>query len=143
MGKWVNIRWDAGDVSRMYVYDVKSGAKICEAYAAELLEFGDRVSEAALEALHRRKNRNKTLVREFLEERRMPPELRMDAEAAVVGRLDLTIQAARPQKVVSLPMDKEFRGELAASRKKKAEAGDEFLAAKAESALTKLRAMNG
>ena len=66
-----------------------------------------------------------------------------DAEAAVVGRLDLTIQAARPQKVVSLPMDKEFRGELAASRKKKAEAGDEFLAAKAESALTKLRAMNG
>ena len=143
VGKWVNIRWDAGDVSRMYVYDVKSGAKICEAYAAELLEFGDRVSEEALEALHRRKNRNKTLVREFLEERRMPPELRMDAEAAVVGRLDLTIQAARPQKVVSLPMDKEFRGELAASRKKKAEAGDEFLAAKAESALTKLRAMNG
>jgi len=54
----------------------------------------------------------------------MPPELRMDAEAAVVGRLDLTIQAARPQKVVSLPMDKEFRGELAASRKKKAEGGE-------------------
>ena len=103
----------------------------------------DMSPEEALEAMHRRKNRNKTLVREFLEERRMPPELRMDAEAAVVGRLDLTIQAARPQKVVSLPMDKEFRGELAASRKKKAEAGDEFLTAKAESALTKLRAMNG
>lgn len=33
--KWVNIRWDVGDVTRLYVY-AESGKKVCEAYSAEL-----------------------------------------------------------------------------------------------------------
>lgn len=60
-----------------------------------------------------------------------------------VGKLDLTIKAARSPKLVSLPNDKEFRAEAkAASKKKRAAAGDEFLTAKADSALSRLRAIN-
>ena len=29
MDKWVNIRWDAGDVTRLYVY-AEDGKKVCE-----------------------------------------------------------------------------------------------------------------
>ena len=141
--KWVNIRWDVGDVTRLYVY-AEDGKKVCEAYAAELLEFGDRVSESALEELHRRKNRNKTAVREFLEEMRIPPELRIEPEeVTVVGKLDLMIGHTPSSKVIALPTDKEYRGEAAAqSRKKRSKAAEEFLAAKGESVLDRLRAMN-
>ena len=65
--KWVNIRWDPEDVTRLYVYD-KEGRRICEARTAEPLEFGDRVSEEALEAPHKRKKRQPRGTREFLEE---------------------------------------------------------------------------
>ncbi len=142
VGKWVNIRWDVEDVSRLYVYD-KDGRKVCEAYAAELLEFGTRVSQAALEELHKRKNHTKAAVREFLEERRTPPELRMeDSGTPVVGKLDFTIQSGRP-KVISLPADKEYQSEAAArSRKRKSGSGDEFLTSKAGTALARLKVIN-
>ena len=58
-----------------------------------------------------------------------------------VGKLDLMIGHAPKQKVVALPVDKEFRAEMATG-KKKAGAGDEFLASKAGDALARLRAMN-
>ena len=60
-----------------------------------------------------------------------------------VGKLDLTIKAAREPKVVALPDDKEYRAEAAtASKKKRSSAGDEFLGAKADSALSRIRAVN-
>lgn len=40
------------------------------------------------------------------------------------------------------PTDKEFRQEMAASPRKKAGAGDEYLAKKADTALARLRAIN-
>lgn len=50
---------------------------------------------------------------------------------------------APSSKIISLPTDKEYRGEVAAqSRKKRSGAGGEFLAAKGESVLDRLRAMN-
>lgn len=143
--EWVNIRWDVGDITRLYVY-AEDGKKICEAYSAELLEFGDRVSQEALAELHTRKKHNKKMVRQFLEEMRTPPELREEldgSEMPVVGKLDLMIGHAPASKVISLPTDKEYRGEVAAQdRKKRGKAGEEFLASKADSALAKLRAMN-
>ena len=141
--KWVNIRWDAGDVTRLYVY-AEDGKKVCEAYSAELLEFGDRVSQTALEELHRRKTRNKAAVKEFLEEMRTPPELRGEPEDfTVVGKLNLMIGHEPSSKVIALPADKEYRGEVAAQgRKKRSGAGVEFLASKGESVLDRLRAMN-
>ncbi len=45
--------------------------------------------------------------------------------------------------VIALPQDKEFRAEAAAAgRKKRSKAGDEFLGAKADSALSRIRAIN-
>lgn len=145
--KWVNIRWDPEDVTRLYVY-AESGEKVCEAYSAELLEFGDRVSQEALAELHTRKNHNKKVVTDFLEDMRTPFELRgeqADTEPpAVVGTLDLMIGHAPQSKIVSLPMDKEYQSEAASRRKRKqGGAGDEFLTAKGDSALAKLKVING
>lgn len=140
--KWVNIRWDAGDVTRLYVY-AENGKKVCEAYSAELLEYGDRVSETALEELHRRKNRNKAAVKEFLKEMRTPPELRVESEGVmVVGKLDLMIGHSPREKVISLPQDKEYRAEATSRAKKKKASGEEFLGKKADTALACLRAIN-
>ena len=138
--KWVNIRWDVEDITRLYVYNTKTGAKICEATSAELLQFGDHVSQVALEKLHREKNRNKAAVREFLADMRTPPELRTGAENPVAGKLDLLIGHAPRSKVVALPVDKEYRSE-AAARGRKEDAGGEFLTAKAEGVLKQLKAM--
>ena len=98
------------------------------------------VSQAAVEHLHREKNRNKAAVREFLADMRTPPELRGGAENPVVGKLDLMIGHAPRSKVVTLPVDKEYRSE-AAARARKEDAGGEFLAAKAEDVLNQLKAM--
>ena len=140
--KWVNIRWDPEDVTRLYVYD-KEGRRICEARTAELLEFGDRVSEEALEALHKRKKRQLRGTREFLEEMQAPPEARgLCGPQATAGKLDLTIgHTARP-KVVSLPVDKEFRGTMTPKKQKAGGSGGAFLDAKAGAALKRLKAMN-
>ena len=140
--KWVNIRWDPEDVTRLYVYD-KEGRRICEARTAELLEFGDRVSEEALEALHKRKKRQLRGTREFLEEMQTPPEARgLCGPPATAGKLDLTIgHTARP-KVVSLPVDKEFRGTITPKKQKAGGSGGAFLDAKAGAALKRLKAMN-
>lgn len=140
--KTVGIRWDVDDVSKLYVYD-RNGRKVCEAHSAELLQFGDRVSQTALEELHRRKNRNLATIRDVLVDMTTPYEQRLDPSIpAAVGKIDLTIKAQRPQKVVALPVDKEFRGELEhRTRKKRSEDGSEFLDRKADDALSRLRAM--
>lgn len=110
---------------------------------AELMQFGERVSEAALEELHKRKNRQLSEVRAILDEYQTPPELRLDpSRTEAVGKLDLTIGHAPRQKVIALPTDKEGRSEII-SKKKKSGAGDEFLNAKAGAALERLKAMNG
>lgn len=137
--KTVGVRWDVDDVRRLYVYDA-TGRKVCEAYSAQLLQFGGEVSQAALEELHRNKNRQLAAAREIIADRTTPYEQRLDPSVpAAVGKIDLTIKAQRPAKVVSLPVDKEFRGEMEHKRKR---GGSEFLDRKADEALTQLRAMN-
>lgn len=85
-------------------------------------------------------------MREILDSMTRPYELRVQEggrPSEAVGMIDLTIKADRPSKVVTLPNDKEFRAEAAAAtKKKKTNAGDEFLASKAGDALARLRAMN-
>ncbi len=146
IGQRVGIKWDIDDVTKLYVYDA-DGRKICEAVSAELLAFGPHCSQAALEKHLREQKRQERDIREFLEERRLPYELRFaegGRASEAVGAIDLTIKAERPQKVVMLPNDKKFRAEVAANSKakKKNAAGDEFLGKKADDALARLRAMN-
>ena len=146
IGRKVGIKWDIDDVTKLYVYD-EEGRKICEAVSAELLAFGPHCSQAALEKHLREQKRQEREMREILEDFRRPYELRGTeggSPSEAIGMIDLTIKADRPSKVVALPNDKEFRAEIAAttSRKKKAGAGDEFLATKAGDALARLRAIN-
>lgn len=144
IGQHVGIKWDADDVTKLYVYD-KEGRKICEAVAPELLAFGPHCSQAALEAHMKAQKQQLKNVREALEDFTTPYELRVEQgrPSDAVGKLDLTIKAERSPKVIALPNDKEYRAEAAASRKAgKKTSGDEFLGKKADDALARLRAMN-
>lgn len=145
IGKKVGIKWDIDDVTKLYVFD-DEGRKICEAVSAELLAFGPHCSQATLEKHMRNQKRQEREMREILDSMTMPYEARFEEgrPSDAVGKLDLTIKAKRNQKVVTLPTDKEFRQEQleAAPRRKKAGAGDEYLAKQAESALARLRAIN-
>lgn len=140
----VGVKWDIDDVTKLYVYDNK-GRKICEAVSAEVLSYGQHCSQVALEKHMREQKRQKREAEEFLESARMPYEVRLEQgrQTDAVGKIDLTIKAKRSSNIVSFPNDKEFRQEMAATpRKKKATAGDEYLAKKAGTALARLRAMN-
>ena len=145
IGQKVGIKWDIDDVTKLYVFD-QQGRKICEAVSPELLAFGPHCSQAALEKHLRDQKRQERDVREFLEDMTRPYELRTGEggrASEAVGMIDLTIKAERSPKLVFLPNDKEFRAEAAAAtKKKKTNAGDEFLASKAGDALARLRAMN-
>ena len=140
----VNIKWDIDDVTKLYVYDME-GKKICEAVSAELLAFGPHCSQAALEKHLRDQKRNEREVREYLEERVRPYELRLEDGARpsdAVGMIDLTIKATPSQKLVSLPKDRMFRSEQASKTSRKKVTDDTFLNAKGDKALSLLRAMN-
>ena len=83
-------------------------------------------------------------MKEILESMTRPYELRGEdgsRRSEAVGMIDLTIKATRSEKLISLPLDKEYRAEVT-SRKKRPDAGDEFLATKAGDALARLRAIN-
>jgi hypothetical protein len=140
----VNIKWDIDNVTKLYVYDM-DGKKICEAVSAELLAFGPHCSQAALEKHLRDQKRNEREVREYLEERVRPYELRLEDGARpsdAVGMIDLTIKATPSQKLVSLPKDRMFRSEQASKTSRKKATDDTFLNAKGDKALSLLRAMN-
>lgn len=146
IGQTVGIKWDIDDVTKLYVFD-QEGRRICEAVSAELLQFGPHCSQAALERHLRDQKRQEREMREILDSMTRPYEARVMEEGRpsdAVGKIDLTVKAARDPKIVSLPNDKEFRAEMATGRqpKKKAGAGDEFLNSKADDALSRLRAMN-
>ena len=142
--KTVQIKWDIDDVSKLYVY-APDGHKICEAVSAEILGFGEKCSQAALEKLMRDQKRQYRDSVEALEDFTTPYEERLEQgrPSDAVGKLDLMIGHAPRERVIALPQDKEFRAETADRRKKKrSSAGDEFLGAKADSALSRIRAVN-
>lgn len=141
--KRVGIRWDPDDITKLYVYD-KDGRKICEAYSAELLQMGDRVSQDGLEGLHKEKRRLLRETKEYLEEMNKPFVERIASERAQpAGKPEFIYGHAPARKVVALPADKEYRGEMAArTTKRKAQAGNAFFSRKADEALASLRAMN-
>lgn len=143
VGQRVGVKWDIDDVTKLYVFD-HEGRKICEAVSADLLQFGSRCSQVALEKHLRDQKRQEKEVREFLQGVGKPFEERESDgnPAAAVGKIDLTIKAAHDKNVVALPNDKEYRAAAGTASKKKASAGDKFLDKKAADALNRLRAIN-
>lgn len=124
IGQKVMIRWDADDIRCLYVYD-RDGRKVCEAQAAELLGFGERVSQAALEAHMRRQKRQLKEAREELEQYRMPYEQRLDPDEGakpVAGTLDLMKKGKHGARVVALPQDKSYREAQKEKRQRKSDA---------------------
>ena len=110
-----------------------------------MLGYGEKCSQEVLQKLMRNKNRQYHETRDALEDFTTPYEARLEQgrPSDAVGKLDLMIGHAPASKVITLPTDKEYRGEVAArGRKKRSKAGDEFLAAKGESVLDRLRAIN-
>ena len=145
IGKTVGIKWDIDNVTKLYVFD-EEGRKICEAAAPELLGFGPHCSQAVLEKHLRDQKRQEREIREALEDFRRPYELRGEEggrPSEAVGMIDLTIKAERSSKLISLPLDKEYRAEATSRAKKKKASGEEFLGKKADTALACLRAING
>jgi Mu transposase, C-terminal./Bacteriophage Mu transposase. len=142
--KTIKIRWDVDDVTKLYCYNDR-GESICEAYSAELMQFGDRISQAELEELHSRKNRQLAQTREALNEFSAPYEIRSGQEqrrSRAVGTLDLMVGNKPQDKIITLPEDKEFRSQLAAPRSKKGKEESKFFNSKADDALSRLRAIN-
>ena len=75
---------------------------------------------------------NKPFVERIASERAQP-----------AGKPEFIYGHAPARKVVALPADKEYRGEMAArTTKRKAQAGNAFFSRKADEALASLRAMN-
>ncbi|MEG0338569.1 MAG: transposase [Oscillospiraceae bacterium] len=143
IGKAVGIKWDIDDITKLYVYD-ESGKKICEAVSAELLQFAPHCSQEMIEEHKRKQNKQLAQTRQLLKEMETPYEVRVAEGRApdVVGKLDLMIGHAPKSKTISLPQDKEFRAEMATTNKKKAKASGEFFDEKADSALSRIKAIN-
>ena len=141
IGQTVGIKWDLDDVTKLYVFDIKNGKKVCEAESAELLQYYGHVSQDALEKHLRNQKRQQKETQEFLEgvQRGYTELVDEGRKTATVGGLDLALKPERKQKVVSLPVDKEYRQ---GRRQKKAEE-NEFLQSKGNEALERLKAMQG
>lgn len=119
-GKTVNIRWDSSDVSTLHVFSL-AGEKICEAISHELLQYGDRVSQKALETHIRKQKEQMRDTRAKLRSLNLTHGQLVEYEEGpeFVGGLDLTIKAAASNQVIKFPNDKEYQSEKAQKSRKK------------------------
>lgn len=142
----VDIKWDAEDVTKLYVYN-REGKKICEATSQELLMIAPKVPQKALEEHMKEQKRQLKGDRQRVDDYTTPFEERVEqynnAPGAVVG-FDLMIKkdaSESGRNVVTLPQDNQFREELKdkKAKSKKHDAESEFLNNKAQDALAVLR----
>lgn len=146
IGRNVNIKYDPEDMGTLYVFD-ESGRKLCEAYAQELLQITETVSEKTLEHIRMQK-RQESRDRKRLEEANVPFEQLNEQYvgfSSVTGGIDLMIEKKKEKaaKVVSLPVDRTYQQGFRAEKKEDTETESEYMNSKAEDALRKLRAMGG
>lgn len=146
IGRKVNIKYDPEDMATLYVFDDK-GRKLCEAYAQELLQITEAVSEKTLEHIRMQK-RQESLDRKRLEEANVPFEQineKYVGFGGVTGGIDLMMgnKKQKPAKVVSLPEDRAYRQGFRAGKREGEAQGSEYMNRQAENALKRLRAMGG
>lgn len=146
IGKSVNIKYDPEDLTTVYVFD-ESGRRLCEAYAQELLEISDTVSENTLKHIRMQKNQEKR-DRKRLEEANVPFEQINEQYVGfsnVTGGINL-MEGKKPgkqAKIISLPEDKAYRKGFRAENREEGEPDSEYMSRQAENALKKLRAIGG
>lgn len=147
IGENVNIKYDPEDMATLYVFD-GSGRKLCEAYAQELLEVSDTVSEKTLKHIKSQK-RQESRDRKLLEEANIPFEQLNEQYvgfSSATGGIELMIggkKQGKAAKVVSMPEDRAYQqGFRAGNREDEGQEGG-YMSTQAESALRKLRAIGG
>lgn len=145
IGEKVDIKWDAEDVTRLYVY-TREGKKICEAVSQELLIIAPKVQQKALEEHMKMQKRQLRGDNEKLEKYTTPFDQRTaqleETPKDVFGTIDLMVKSQHADKVVALPNDKQF-GDGFKDKKTKVKqvVESEFLNKQAQTALSKLRAL--
>ena len=144
IGKIVNVRWNANDVSSLHVF-AQDGSKICEAVAHELLQFTGRVSQEALEKHIRNQKRQENDTRGRLRDLSGMDDMTMEemAETAhCVGHLDMTIKAKDDRQVIRLPRDKEYCSEVNDRAKASREGRSDFFMQLGNEAWDQMEAAN-
>lgn len=140
---YVNIKWDANDVTCLYVYDRITGEKICEAESQELLQIAPRAPQKALEEHKRAQNHQLKADRERLKEMTMPLEERIGQHNAAQGNLAGIFIQGQPvkkaSKVVALPQDKQYKEEIRSKKARSAAVENDYYQKRAEKALEKLK----
>lgn len=140
IGDKVDIKWDADDVTRLYVY-TKDGKRICEAVSQELLLIAPKVQQKALEEHMRSQKlqiKRDTAKGEYF---RTPLEERIseyNQSAGEVAGFMIQNENSAPTKVVSLPADQQYKEDVK-SRKTKRNPEVELYEEKAAQALEVLR----
>lgn len=144
IGRNVNIKYDPEDMATIYVFD-ENNRKLCEAYAQELLQITDAVSEKTLEHIKMQK-RQESRDKKRLEEANVPFE-QLNSQyvgfSSVTGGIDLMISGKKqkPAKVVSLPEDRTYRQGFRGSPPEEDRTESRYMERKGEDALKKLRAI--
>lgn len=140
---YVNIKWDANDVTRLHVYDRITGTKICEAESQELLLIAPRAPQKALEEHKRAQNQQLKADRQRLKELTTPLEERIGqhiaAEDSMAGVFIGPVKGKAP-KVVALPQDKQYKEDIRSKKAARpAAVENDYYQKRAEQALAKLK----
>ncbi|WP_234399657.1 Mu transposase C-terminal domain-containing protein [Paenibacillus popilliae] len=142
---YVNIKWDANDVTRLFVYDRITGDKICEAESQELLQIAPRAPQKALEEHKRAQNQQLKADKQRLKELTTPLEERIGQHIAAQDNIaGMFIQGQQPakgkaSKVVALPQDKQYKEEVRSKKARPAAVENDYYQKRAEQALAKLK----
>ncbi|MNW33999.1 Integrase core domain protein [compost metagenome] len=138
---YVNIKWDANDVTRLFVYDRITGDKICEAESQELLQIAPRAPQKALEEHKRAQNQQLKSDKQRLKELTTPLEERIGQHLAAQENMSgMFIQGQPPtSKVVALPQDKQYKEEVRSKKARPADVENDYYQKRAEKALAKLK----
>ncbi|MBU5442050.1 Mu transposase C-terminal domain-containing protein [Paenibacillus sp. MSJ-34] len=147
IGDKVDIKWDANDVTKLYVYTV-DGQKICEAYSQELLLIAPKMPQKALEdhmKMQKRQLRQTldelTYYTTPLEERDPQYQGYGNDVAGFIFKNENPATKQNASKLVALPDDQQYRDELRSKKTVKAtnDDADDFYQRQAEKALAALR----
>ncbi|MDU7473591.1 MAG: transposase [Paenibacillus macerans] len=139
---YVNIKWDANDVTRLYVYDRITGDKICEAESQELLQIAPRAPQKALEEHKRAQSQQLKADKQRLKDLTTPLEERIGQHIAAQGNLAgmfIGQPTGKAPKVVALPQDKQYKEEIRSKKARPAAVENDFYQKRAEKALAKLK----
>lgn len=140
----VDIKYDPNDITTLYVF--WKGKKVCEAYSQELLKIAPTVHQEAVGEHKRRQRAQEKRDRQILEAARTPLEQLNEQYVGfspTAGGIELMVsnQKVKKAKVVSMPEDRTYREGFRANRQEQGQES-EYLAAQAQEALRRIRAIN-